>query len=130
MNDRIGITAGLLVFLTIVTSPIWMNLFGAAASPPQLEIPADQTTCVETKEYMAANHMQMLHAWRDSVVRDAKRTYASKSHRATYDMSLTKTCLKCHTSRDAFCNRCHTYVGVAPDCWTCHVAPEPERNDG
>ena len=61
--------------------------------------------------------------WRDSVVRDGERTYTSKEYHREFDMSLQNTCMKCHLDRETFCNRCHTYVGVAPKCWECHVEP-------
>jgi hypothetical protein len=39
-------------------------------------------------------------------------------------MSLSDTCLDCHSKKDQFCDACHTYSAVDPYCWTCHVVPE------
>ena len=41
-----------------------------------------------------------------------------------YDISLAGTCMKCHSNKAEFCDRCHDYAGVSPDCWSCHVAPQ------
>jgi len=40
-----------------------------------------------------------------------------------HEKSLTGTCLSCHSSKEAFCNRCHEYVGADPYCWECHIDP-------
>jgi len=32
--------------------------------------------------------------------------------------------MKCHTDKAKFCDRCHNYVGVTPNCWDCHVEPK------
>jgi hypothetical protein len=39
-------------------------------------------------------------------------------------MSLTRTCLDCHSNKAEFCDRCHTYMAVDPYCWDCHVEPK------
>ena len=41
---------------------------------------------------MRANHMKMLGAWRDGVVREGKRLYTAKDGR-TFEKSLTGTCI-------------------------------------
>jgi len=48
----------------------------------------------------------------------------AKKDGKTWDKSLSRTCMSCHTNRMQFCNECHTYVDVDPDCWDCHVEPE------
>jgi hypothetical protein len=45
----------------------------------------------------------------------------------TYTISLTQTCMKCHTSKAEFCDRCHEYAGVTPYCWDCHIDPKLAR---
>ena len=126
MYDRGKIVPGLVVFVLLVTAPFWWNLAGGAGPRPVPERPAGETRCVEDKAFMTANHMKLLYAWRDAVVREGRSTYVSKAHGKTVEveMSLTKTCLKCHASKERFCNRCHNYVDVHPTCWDCHVEPK------
>lgn len=125
MRDRWIIILGLAVFIALITFPIWYAMTSAEPSePPKLELPAGKTACIETKQYMIANHMQLLDEWRNQVVREGKKTYTSKTNGEQYEMSLTKTCLKCHDNQEKFCDRCHTYSNVEPYCWDCHVAPK------
>ena len=38
-----------------------------------------------------------------------------------YVKSLTNTCMRCHTDKEKFCDRCHTAMGMAsPYCFDCH----------
>jgi len=67
--------------------------------------------------------MKLLNTWRDEVIRQDKRLYETADGRV-YDMSLTKTCMKCHESKAQFCDQCHNYVGVTPYCWDCHTYPK------
>jgi hypothetical protein len=142
MNDRPKIVVGLAVVLAALTFPFWYALAGGrSGAPPDLELPAGQTHCVEDRQYMRAHHMELLDQWRTAVVREGKRTYVSKTYGQSYEMSLTKTCMGCHPNREAFCYKCHEYMNVqstqtlqpsAPGrpsrrgiyCWDCHVAPE------
>ena len=125
MNDKPVIIAGLIIFLVAATFPIWYTFAAGDAGPRQaVELPEGEgkDKCVEDRAYMIGNHMKLLYDWRNAVVRDAKKTpYTSKASGEKHEMSLTKTCLKCHTDRDKFCNRCHDYADVKPNCWTCHV---------
>jgi hypothetical protein len=73
-------------------------------------------------EYMRTSHMDLLIDWRDRVVRENVRTWSAPDGR-THPIGLTGTCLRCHASKAEFCDRCHTYAGVAPSCWDCHVDP-------
>ena len=111
------------VFLALITFPIWYN----AASPeakvtPQLEKPANATECVRDIDYMTANHMDLLDEWRDQVVREGER-FETGPDGQTIERSLTNTCLKCHSNQEEFCDACHDYVGVEPNCWDCHNLP-------
>ncbi|MEW6203042.1 MAG: sulfate reduction electron transfer complex DsrMKJOP subunit DsrJ [bacterium] len=125
MNDKGKIVFGLIVFLVIVTFPLWYGLVTAGTvSPPDVELPASEKNCVENKEYMVAHHMDLLDQWRDAVVRKGRINYTSRTYGKTYEMSLTKTCMKCHNNREKFCDRCHTYADVDPYCWDCHLEPE------
>ena len=125
MRDKGMVIAGLVIFVGLVTFPIWYTLAAAGdRAMPELERPADASQCVEDTEFMTANHMELLNQWRDAVVRAGEKDYTSKAFGTHYEMSLTKTCLGCHGSRQAFCDRCHTYADVHPRCWECHVDPE------
>jgi len=125
MRDRSLIYLGLLVFLAAVTLPFTYNLTVGAGAMLELEIPENETQCVESKEFMKSSHMQLLIDWRESQVRENTRTYVSSDGRE-FDIGLTNTCLtQCHTSKEDFCDRCHNYAGVqGPYCWDCHIDPE------
>ena len=125
MYDASKIVAGLAVFVVLATSPLWYNALSAASpDKPELQRPTNGSTeCVEATEFMRSNHMDLLDQWRDTVVREDKRTYTSKAGK-DYTMSLTDTCLECHTNKEQFCDACHNYSAVTPYCWDCHVIPE------
>jgi len=126
MYDASKIVAGLAVFAVLATSPLWFNALSAAKPErPELQAPPNGSMqCVEATEFMRASHMALLDGWRNTVVRDNVRTYTSDLSGKTYDMSLTDTCLDCHSNKAQFCDRCHTYMAVDPYCWDCHVIPE------
>jgi len=116
------ITIGLIVFVAVVTSPFWLNL-GKATPAPVLVLTEKAKaagTCVRDTEYMRGQHMQLLDVWRDSVVRDGNRVYVNADGES-YTMSLTNTCLDCHSNKTEFCDRCHNYASVTPYCWDCHI---------
>jgi hypothetical protein len=119
------IIAGLIIFLILVTFPVWFNL-GKAATPPELQLPATEKECIEPKGFMRAKHMELVDLWRTEVVRNGKRIYVGASGRM-YDMSLQNTCMSCHSSKSKFCDKCHNYVAVAPNCWNCHIEPKEGR---
>lgn len=127
LYDAGKIIAGIVIFLILITFPLWYGR-GKAVAPPdlQLDTPAIQQLadkrCVEDTAFMRANHMKLLATWRDDVVRDGKRFYTATDGR-TVEMSLTGSCLKCHSNKDRFCDRCHDYAGVKPTCWSCHIVP-------
>ena len=130
MQDATKVIAGLVIFAALVSFPFWFNAAaGGSKARPQVELPSgpDQAKCVESKDYMAGRHMELLDRWRDAVVRDGQRVYVSREHGTKHEMSLTKTCLGCHRSREKFCNRCHDYTGVSPYCFDCHVEPEGSK---
>ena len=99
------------------------------------ELDVYQGECVEKN--MVTNHMSLLKNWREAVVRDADKSQIDING-TMYDKSLTKCCMKCHTSRERFCARCHEYTNVLPlpplwsrgtaeravHCWGCHVEPK------
>ncbi len=142
-NGR-SIVTGLVLFFALLTFPFWYGLGAAPAPEPDLNTPAIQKLvekkCVENREFMRANHMELLKEWRNAVVRTGNRVYIAGDGKK-YEMSLQNTCLDCHAnippkqvkttsnqlSQVQFCNSCHSYVGVKPDCWTCHIQPKEGR---
>ena len=126
MYDGGKIIGGLVIFLGIVTFPFWYTQANSdAVGTPELKLPANETECVESTSYMRTSHMQMLNEWRDLVVREGEGMYVSSSTGKMYEMSLSRTCMGCHTDRQEFCNKCHSYTGVStPYCWGCHVEPK------
>ena len=121
MYDAGKIIVGLIIFVCLVTFPVWyMFAFQSPASGINLELPADETHCVESADFMKSSHMQLLNDWRQSVVRENRRKYISSSGEE-YEISLTGTCLECHSNKAEFCDRCHNYTGISPKCWDCHV---------
>jgi hypothetical protein len=125
MKDKGLIFVGLIVFLAAVTFPFWYAAaVGGTGAPPQPELPAEESDCVAEKAYMTPNHMTLLHEWRDAVVREGRKDYMSKAFGKEYEMSLTKTCMNCHSNKETFCDRCRGYADVQPDCWNCHIEPK------
>ena len=122
----------IVVFLGIALMPLLANGGQAAAqATPALDTPEIQSMsdprCIESTEYMRAEHMTMLKGWRDEVVRSGATEYVSSSGQL-YEMSLTGTCFSCHSNEREFCDSCHTYIAVEPDCWNCHVGEEVVGN--
>jgi len=127
MRDRPWILLGLVLLLILFTWPFWYNTASAARpAAPTLAKPVKGPNCVAPLEYMRASHMELLVQWRDEVVRRGNRRFVAFDGK-TYNMSLTKTCLDCHANKAEFCDRCHTYAGVSPYCWDCHVDPRQVR---
>ncbi len=137
MYDGGKIIIGIVIFILVFTSPIWTNwLNPEEAHAPDIKYPENYEECVADKEYMNAFHMDMLNDWRDLVVRQNIR-YLEKDGKPFMidgkkaEMSLTKTCLKCHAVKEDFCDQCHNYLDVVPYCWDCHVdkyeAPKKEE---
>jgi hypothetical protein len=123
LYDGGKILTGLAVFAGLMTFPGWYNAAtGGGAHAPKPELPVKETKCVESRAYMKASHMELLARWRHAVVREGVRDYVSAdgSH---HDMSLSRTCLKCHANPRKFCTSCHDYAGEKPYCWSCHVEP-------
>jgi hypothetical protein len=133
MYDKGKVLAGLAVFALLFLSPVLVDMVTAPTlEQPDLE-PAKQlarqmgvTGCIEDTAYMKANHMDLLNQWRNLVVREGYREYTAQKDGHTYEMSLTNTCLKCHSNYQDFCNRCHTYQEVRPFCWDCHLTHTEE----
>ncbi|MBW2632228.1 MAG: sulfate reduction electron transfer complex DsrMKJOP subunit DsrJ [Deltaproteobacteria bacterium] len=131
MNDKNIIITGLIIFFVFLTFPFWYNLGKASPVPePKLTDKAKAAKeCVEPKEYMKVEHMQILDTWRDSVVREADRVYISEKGKR-FNMSLSTgddSCMGCHSNKADFCDKCHDYASVTPYCWDCHIEPPKEK---
>lgn len=110
---------GLLVFVGLALLPTFLGR--GKSADVALSRPTNADECVEDARIMRARHMQLLNDWRNAVVREGRHVYTNAKGR-TYVMSLTGTCLGCH-SKAEFCDRCHTAMDVSPTCWNCHIVP-------
>ncbi|QTA84866.1 sulfate reduction electron transfer complex DsrMKJOP subunit DsrJ [Desulfonema magnum] len=122
MYDKGKIVAGLVIFVIIATFPFWYNI-GKAAPAPELKLTDKakaEKECVMSVTDMKAGHMQLLDEWRDEVVRSANRLYVNSKGKS-FNMSLSNTCLDCHSNKADFCDKCHDYASVRPYCWDCHI---------
>ena len=138
LYDGGKIIIGILVFAAFAAFPFYNNIGKVNAKPdPKVDTPAIQEwekqygkkECVESKEFMRAEHMQLLNDWRDKVVREDNRGYVSSSNHKRFNMSLQNGCMNCHSNKKKFCDECHTYMSVTPYCWDCHIQPkEKEEN--
>jgi len=128
MNDKGKIVTGLVIFIALVTFPFWYNL-GKAAPVPEAKL-TDKAkaakVCVRPTAYMKAEHMQLLDVWRDTVVRDGRSVYVNENGQS-FKMSLSNTCLDCHSNKKEFCDACHNYASARPYCWDCHIE-NPKEN--
>ena len=123
MYDGAKIVSGLAVFVLVCAFPLWYSAAkGGAGDLPELTLPEGGGGCVESTEHMRASHMELLNHWRDQVVRHGERRYRGPDG-VEHEMSLSKTCLGCHTSKAEFCDRCHDAVNLVPDCFECHFYP-------
>ena len=131
MNKRGMIFTGLIIFVGILIFPTLYN-WGKANKEPKIDLNTprieqlEDKQCIESTEYMRANHMKLLVQWRDEVVREGDTLYIN-SQGKPFDKSID-TCLECHydpdsNSSDQFCVSCHDYVSVKPDCRQCHPWP-------
>lgn len=121
------IVAGIVLFMIIIAISFWYGKGKTLPQPaPGLDTPAiaqlKEIRCVEDTKYMRANHMKLLAMWRESAVRDGNRHYTATDGRI-FEAKLSGTCLKCHSNKEQFCDRCHNYLGAKPNCFSCHIIP-------
>lgn len=135
MYNAKQIIPGLIIFIGLATFPLWYNMGKAAPAPePKIDTPViqqmAQKQCILPKAEMRTGHMQLLNDWRTEVVRNGNRVYVAFDGKK-YNMSLQNECMKCHSNKTEFCDKCHTYAGLKADstpyCWTCHVAPKEKK---
>lgn len=126
-RDAWKVVIGVVIFLGFFTFPIWYNLALGQQDWNEPTIAAGAgSECIMERSKIRVEHMELLDDWRDEAVREAHRfrPNVQGTHR---NKSLTKTCMGCHTDREEFCGRCHTFVGVEGElfsevyCWDCHV---------
>jgi hypothetical protein len=121
------IAAGILIFAVLIIFLLWYGK-GKTFLQPKLSIdtPAiaqlKEKRCVEDTAFMRESHMKLLVGWREAAVREGNRLYTAKGGR-TFEVSLSGTCLRCHSNKQQFCDRCHNYVGAKPNCFSCHIIP-------
>ncbi len=127
MYDKRMVITGLVIFVVLVTFPFWYNLGKAAPAPEPVLTPKAKAAkqCVRSTPFMKAEHMQLLDMWRDTAIRDNKRVYVNPEGKV-YTISLSNTCLDCHSNTADFCDKCHNYASVRPYCWDCHIEKPKE----
>jgi len=125
MYDAGKVIIGLAIFLVLITFPVWYTAaIGNASYVPDPQIVTTARTCVAPTVYMRASHMELLNQWRNEVVRRGSRRYTAFDG-TVHEINLVNTCMRCHSNKAEFCDRCHNYAAVGqPDCWNCHVPPE------
>ena len=109
----------------MVVLPVSARAIPRLPRPRKLPLPAGERQCVAPVAYMRTSHGDLLLEWRDRVVRAGERVFTAPDGRVR-ELSLVRTCLACHQKAE-FCDRCHQYVAVAPECWSCHVDPRSPR---
>ena len=125
MHDAGKILIGVIIFFVLATIPVWNSAASGKADYVPQPVTPDQPECIESGEWMTLHHMKLLDNWRQHVVREGE-SYYEASDGEDWFMSLTETCLGCHTSKADFCDQCHNYADVQPECWTCHNVPGEE----
>ena len=131
MYNKKIVLIGILAFIGMFTAPFWLNIFTPKYESLTLTTPKEpvmimgekRLQCIESKEWMAANHMELLITWRDQALRENKRIYVATDGKK-WETSLQNTCMACHTNKAEFCDKCHNANSVSPYCWDCHVEPQ------
>jgi hypothetical protein len=123
MYDGVKILSGLGVFLVFVTTPFWRPALTGPVRRLEPKIVTKEKECVAPRATMRERHMVILSTWRETVVREGKRVGLTESGKSV-TMSLSGTCLQCHTNKAEFCDACHADLSVTPPCWDCHVVPK------
>jgi hypothetical protein len=132
MYDENKVIPMIIIFVVLVTFPLWYNLGKAAPEPdPKINTPVIEQMkdkkCLEPKAEMKTTHMKILDEWRHEVVRgDYKRQLVLADGRV-FEKSLQNGCMKCHSNKSQFCDQCHNYMEVKPFCWDCHIAPKENK---
>ncbi len=120
MYNKGTVIGGLILFIILVTTPIWYNGLNAGPMPKPELPPGGEQKCVLSASEMRDKHMQLLNEWRDDVLRKDDRVMVTVDGKQ-YRKGLQTTCMECHTNKEKFCDTCHTYASVTPYCWECHL---------
>ncbi len=103
----------ILLILLLAATPVW-----ADSLAPKLDI-GNGGHCVDDPAFMRKNHMKMIAHQRDDTMRLGIRG-------GKYSLAA---CVNCHASKKDnsvlgdsghFCQGCHEYAAVKPDCFECH----------
>jgi len=135
MYNKKYIIPGLVIFLALVLFPFYKSVGSPMMKvekelAPQLEqLKQEGKTCILKKDQMRDSHMVLLNQWRDMAVRDGQRVFTNPDGKK-FDISLTNTCLQCHTQKDKFCDKCHNEVGENPYCFNCHNLSPVKKEGG
>jgi hypothetical protein len=122
MYGKGRIIPGIIIFLGLMTFPVWYNA-GNARNLPKPEKPIGYRECVEPTQYMRTTHMKVLDHWRDDILREGGARAGTTASGQPYVRSLQNGCMKCHADKKKFCDECHNYTAVKPYCWDCHTHP-------
>ena len=123
MHYGFPIIAGLVLFIGMLCAPFVLGLASSEHKAPEVKLPVGEKECIESRDFMRREHMQLLNDWRDWALRDGKRIYTNHNGKE-FEISLQNTCMKCHDNKAEFCDKCHLDAGVSPYCWDCHIEPE------
>lgn len=120
-NKRL-VVPGLIIFVLFVTFPFWYNGLSAGPVPKPELPPGGEKQCVAPVSEMRAKHMKLLNEWRDDVLRNGNRETITVDGKE-FSKGLQLACMRCHSNKEKFCDSCHDYAAVKPDCWNCHLTP-------
>jgi len=98
----IWLILGLIILLPLVYN---VAISEGQSPEPFLEKPKGEKCILKETKF----HMILLKKTRDEVVREGKRGQIG-----------FRDCMRCHTNRERFCDRCHNKVNLKPDCFNCH----------
>ncbi len=123
MYNKGTVITGLVIFVVLVTSPIWYNGLTAGPTPEPELPPGGEKECVLPASEMRDKHMQLLNEWRDDVLRNGNREIIEVDGKK-FRKGLQLACMQCHSNKEKFCDTCHDYASVKPYCWDCHLSPK------
>lgn len=110
---------GTALLVMLIQGQAWANEAPAPVIPEGMG-----EKCIAPEDEMRRNHMDMLMHQRDDTMHRGIRPQNAGS---------LKGCIACHVQKDKegryipvnapgqFCNACHRYAAVSPDCFQCHA---------
>ncbi len=116
MSKFTGVVAVILFFILLsfpfIYNSLTVGVLNSVSATPQPKL-EKQGKCIRDTDWMRHNHMNLLKHTRENTVRNGVRV----------TMDSINNCRSCHSNRKEFCDSCHTYVGIKPECWNCHIYP-------